>query len=650
MTSLSFNLMNQASNSAFQQIVNEMHHTELKCKSAARLFKLNVVSPRNFSKVYNFTTNFILNEAPLFPSVQSIYWGDQSGNFILSQKQSNGIMSEIIDRSKYPFTNKIIYADNQGKILRILSSTDLHYDPRERPWYHAAEKTKQTTWLGVYRDGISHLLGMSVATPVYDDQNKLLGIVSVNIRLDYLRHLVENIHLSEQSVLFIVTSNGNLLAYPGLVQYKNKILKDIYTLTSAPWVSKSFDIYKKTGKPEFKFEYNHNIYLATYRPASHYGSYDWLIGAIVPVNDLIGPLRKTQIITALVSLGILIIGISLVSGLISAVVRPLRKITDEIEKIQHFDLTETPPIHSRIKEISSMANALYAMKNGLRSFQKYVPSALVRQLVESGEDARIGGVTKTIAILFSDISNFTTITEQTEPKLLTRHLCDYFDELSTQIIAARGTIDKYIGDAIMAFWGAPLPEEQSAQQAAIAAINCVKRLRELNTQWALEGKPVLLTRIGLHLGDAIVGNLGSSERLNYTAIGDSINITSRLENINKLYGTQIIISETVYHAVKNKFITRMLDRVTLKGKSKPHYIYELIADDRDQLTYDLDSYTQLFSKGFNAYQATAWNEAIYYFSECLKIYPSDSVAPLFINRCRKFKLNRVSEQWDGIWP
>src|SRR5262249_16466960 len=159
-------------------------------------------------------------------------------------------------------------------------------------------------------------------------------------------------------------------------------------------------------------------------------------------------------------------------------------------------------------EISYIATALYLMKKGLRSFQKYVPAVLVRQLIESGEDARIGGIKKPIAILFSDIMNFTSITEKTNPELLTQYLCEYFDELSRIILFQRGTIDKYIGDAIMAFWGAPMPEEEPCQKAAKAALLCFKRLNELNLKWESEGRPVFNTRVGIHLGDAIVGNLG----------------------------------------------------------------------------------------------------------------------------------------------
>jgi len=211
---------------------------------------------------------------------------------------------------------------------------------------------------------------------------------------------------------------------------------------------------------------------------------------------------------------------------------------------------------------------------------------------------------KTIAILFSDIKNFTSIAEEMDPDQLTHLICEYFDELSKIIISNKGTIDKFIGDSIMAFWGAPLSEEKPCFHAAKSALISLHYLEILNAKWQSEGKPKLLTRFGIHIGEAIVGNIGSAERLNYTAVGDAINIASRLENINKIYGTKIIVSEDVYQFIKDQFVLRMLDHVTLKGKAKVSYIYELIAEDVNQIPYDIHAYSTQFSKGFAFYQKT----------------------------------------------
>ena len=168
---------------------------------------------------------------------------------------------------------------------------------------------------------------------------------------------------------------------------------------------------------------------------------------------------------------------------------------------------------------------------------------------------------------------------------------------------------------------------------------CKQRLIELNAKWELEGKPVFYTRIGIHEGMAIVGNLGSPERLNYTVIGDVINIASRLEGLNKVYHTQIIVGDTVYQNIKNQFVLRMLDCVAPKGKATHDFIYELIAMDRKEVLFDIDKYNMLFAKGFAEYKRQSWDQAIEYFNQCLQVYPQDFVASIFITRCQQFKLS-----------
>ena len=390
-------------------------------------------------------------------------------------------------------------------------------------------------------------------------------------------------------------------------------------------------------------------YLASYSALPYFGNQQWLIGAVVPTADFTDDLWRAHIVTMLISLGILLSGVILVSLLISRVVRPLKKITREIRHIKNFHLEENKHIVSHIKEINYIGDALHSMKKGLRTFQRYVPAALVRQLIETGEDARLGGIKVPLAILFSDIKNFTAIAEEVDPDELTPHLCEYFDELSHIIVLNNGTIDKYIGDAIMAFWGAPSTIDDPCIYAAKAALRCIKRSAELNAHWSQTDKPIFYTRMGIHLGDAIVGNIGSAERLSYTAIGDATNTASRLENINKLYGTQIIVSESVYQEIKNYFVLRHVDLVSVKGKHEISNLYELIAETRAEVPYDLENYTQLFDQGFRAYQHSKWDEAIRLFKECLKINHKDTLALVFIQRCEKFKITPPDTAWDGIW-
>ncbi len=650
MERLSISLMQQASITAFTKIHNQIKNAETKSYSIAQLIKLSVIDLNNSSEIVSYTTNFMENEMNLFSSIRSISWGDTHGDFIITERRrDNKIYTEIINREKRPFFHKVFMHDKMGKMIELKNLTDFSYDPRTRPWYSAAVAAKKPVWQGVYIFQLAGTQGTSVSTPVFNEDGSLAGVVNLQIRLDNLTRLVENTEVSPNSLVFIVSTEGKIIAFPHLTLYNRTEHFYMRDLTSAPWVTQSFAQYTKTHNSAFVFKYNNKEYLATYQILAKFGNDQWMIGIVAPAEDFISDLNNTQFITLMINLLILLTGIILVSILTTRLVRPLKKITAEINRIKHFDLQNGTHITSRIKEINYIADALYSMKNGLRIFQRYVPSKLVQQLIETGEDARIGGIKIPLAILFSDIKDFTTIAEEMDPDELTPHICHYFDELSRIIALNNGTIDKYIGDAIMAFWGAPQPLDEPAAYAAKAALRCIARSNQINQQWKTEGKPILYTRIGIHLGEAIVGNLGSSERINYTAVGDATNIASRLEGINKIYGTQIIVSDAMYQQINNQFVLRMIDCVTVKGKHESHIIYELIAETRSEVLYDLEKYMAEFSAGFTAYKNQHWDEAISHFKICLKIYSDDTVAPVFIHRCEHFKRTPPEQGWNGVW-
>ena len=649
MMSTSFDLMQEASSAAFQQVTEDMETAEARSAGTARLMQLNVIDVHNLDEVVAYTTDLILREAIISPSIESIYWADENGTFVMAERAANGtITSEIINRLQSPTTSKLIYRDTTGHIIKIIAAYDLNYDPRSRPWYLAGKLLKRTAWLPIYRYQRSGFLGTSVITPVFHADGKLHGIVNLNIRLDYLRRQVENIKLSAHGIAYIVTSDGDIVAFPKIIQDRNLALLKINSLPY-PWIAQTFEHYKKHHLPKFVLKYQGKNYLAIYKPLLQFGSHEWFIGTVAPEDDFTGELRKTYMITMLFALTMLVVSIIVVSTLITYAIKPLKTITREIEKIKNFELEGNPLVQSHITEVVSIAQAINSMKQGLRAFKKYVPATLVRQLIQVGEAAQAGGEKKSLAILFSDIRDFATIAEQVPPDQLMQHICDYFNELSQLIVTHHGTIDKYIGDAIMAFWGAPLPVTEPAQHAAKAALQCVKRLQILNAQWQQAGKPILFTRFGLHVGDAIVGNLGSSERLNYTAIGDATNMASRLESTNKLYGTQVIVSDTIYTAIKDSFILRMLDYVTLKGKTGAIRIYELIAEQHEQTSYDVSAYNACFAEAFAAYQLLQWDDAMRHFTRCSEIYPGDTVAPIFVKRCDYLKVNPPPVDWLGIW-
>lgn len=275
----------------------------------------------------------------------------------------------------------------------------------------------------------------------------------------------------------------------------------------------------------------------------------------------------------------------------------------------------------------------------------------------AGEEVQLGGKQKQITLLFSDIKSFTSIAEHYAPDDLVFQLSEYFEDLSKVVLDNQGTIDKYIGDAIMAFWGAPESDENQAHNACMTALIMQQKLSGLNKYWQNNGGAEFLTRIGLHMGHAVVGNIGSSERMNYTAIGDNVNLAARLEAANKIYRTSILVSEHVVHAIDSDFVVRPIDIIAVKGKNKSVRIYELMGRVGDeyirQPSSDVVAFVKDFAKAFDVYLQKDFDGALKRFETLQKDYnifsgTNDFVTDLYIKRCQSLKGTDLPDDWDGV--
>ncbi len=281
-----------------------------------------------------------------------------------------------------------------------------------------------------------------------------------------------------------------------------------------------------------------------------------------------------------------------------------------------------------------------------KSFQYYLSEEVVEQIVQNPEKLKLGGELKKVTILFSDIRGFTAISETLSPKELMEKLNVYLTAMTDIITGRRGLVDKYIGDAVMAFWGAPLDNNMQGEHAAFAAIDQMRKLEELNKKWEADGLPRFDIGIGLSTGNVVVGNMGSEKRFNYTIIGDEVNFASRLEGLNKTYGTSCIISESTKKEIEKNpsFKIRELDLVTVKGKKEPKLIFELITKEVDQ---PLEKILSLFSEGRAFYMSQNWPKAIECFESALSI-GKDGPSRLFLERCKELLKNPPSN-WNGIY-
>lgn len=282
-------------------------------------------------------------------------------------------------------------------------------------------------------------------------------------------------------------------------------------------------------------------------------------------------------------------------------------------------------------------------------FSQYLSGAVVEQLISDPSKLKLGGEKKELTVLFSDIAEFSTFSESQKPEDLIHFLNDYLTEMTGEVFINKGTLDKYLGDSVMAFWGAPLEIEEHSYYACKTAISMQKKLKSLQGKWGKNNQDLFFTRIGINTGDVIVGNIGGEQRFDYTVIGDNVNLASRLEGVNKMYGTKIIISESTYEKVKVSFICRELDSIRVKGRMKPLKIYELI--DIADATIDKSWFNVIesFEEGLNYYRNRDFDKAITDFKRILLFAPNDIPSKLFIERCEFFLTNPPTNNWDGVF-
>jgi adenylate cyclase len=281
-------------------------------------------------------------------------------------------------------------------------------------------------------------------------------------------------------------------------------------------------------------------------------------------------------------------------------------------------------------------------------FAQYMSEAVINHLLQHPEKLKLGGERRRVTLFFSDLAGFTSLSEHLAPETVVGLLNDYLSRMTEIILEEEGTVDKFEGDAIMAFWGAPLDQEDQAVRACRAALRQAAALGDLNGELARQGLPELKVRIGLHTGEAIVGNLGSQKRFDYTVIGDTVNLASRLEGLNKFYSTNIMASEAVAADCTGAIEFRELDLVAVKGREAPVRVFEVLAL-KGELTPAQAAVRQDFAPGLELYRRARFEEAAARFSHALKHSPGDGPSRVLLSRCRNFQAHPPLPDWDTVF-
>ncbi len=303
-------------------------------------------------------------------------------------------------------------------------------------------------------------------------------------------------------------------------------------------------------------------------------------------------------------------------------------------------------------EIGEMGRAINAMISGLRqrnllkeTFSRYTAPSVVEEVLKRG-GVQLGGVKSVATIFFSDLAGFTTLAEQTEPEALVGLLNEYFDAMTKVILGSEGTLDKYIGDAILAFWGHPIAHDDDAARSCRAALEQFEGLHKLCDKWEKEGRPRIDMRIGIETGEVIVGDVGSELKLNYTVLGDTVNFASRLEAVNKIYGTHILIGETTRKLAGDAIEAREIDLLAVVGKTRPVRVYELLGM-AGAVSEPRRQGFALYEAGLRAYRARCWDEAEAHLKLAQEALGLDKASQVLLSRIEKCRISPPPLEWNG---
>jgi adenylate cyclase len=296
-----------------------------------------------------------------------------------------------------------------------------------------------------------------------------------------------------------------------------------------------------------------------------------------PLDELLGPAYDMLFQGLAIAAGVVvlvIIGALVLAGMIT---RSLNRLTESVQRLQALDFQSEIDVPSRVHEIYTLSGAMKQAREAIFTFALYVPKELVRKGIESGEFATRTATRHEVTAIFTDIYDFTAISERNSPEAVVTMLSDYFDILNRTVNAHNGTIVQFLGDSIFAMWNAPVPDDHHAENACRAALAMRDALAEFNADQRRKGLPEFRTRFGLHTGDAVVGSVGAVDRLQYTAMGDTINVASRLEGMNKEHGTTILASRAVYEHCHDTILFRPLGEAHAKGRKEEIELYEVVS-------------------------------------------------------------------------
>jgi adenylate cyclase len=528
------------------------------------------------------------------PKIVSVYVGLNDGSF----RQARRIDPKVPIFDKLPpagaeFAYRWVeQRDGSGRIDRYvffdangqgLGSVEgpTAYDPRNRMWYR---DTVDTGGLYITDPDVFAalgLIGFTVAQPFSRD-GEVRGVVAADITLAGLSEYIAEHRVSPNTLSYVLDQQGRVLAASDLsktyVANKGKVeLRHISALDNElPAIA--YGAHPRNGGASlYSFTFGGREYFGSLSTMPDNFGKRWQFFIVTPVSDFTGVFdhnNRLLLAVGLIATALALAIIYILSGLVSA---PLERLAAKVSRIQEMDgEASLPIIRSKVREIDVLARAIDTLDNAVKSFAAFVPVGLVKELLATDEKTQLGGHSRFLTILFSDLEDFSSLSERIPTQVLLKRVSRHLELVTHSINREHGTIDKFMGDGVMAFWGAPALLEDHAYRACVAALRIQRGMEALNAEWKAEGAEPMRVRIGIHCDAVLVGNLGSRERMSYTVLGDGVNVAARLEGINKEFRTTICISHSAFKEAGEHLCVRPIDEVAVKGRRALVPIYEVL--------------------------------------------------------------------------
>jgi adenylate cyclase len=633
-----FNLLSLALSREVSRILNPADRI---LPELSQLTSLGLIRPEDPDQLGMFLAERLRQEE----SVSWLSFSDAgTGAFTGAWRNNDGAI--VVNRSNPAIANgnpQEYILNQDGSRSPLPSRDNSAYDPRTRSWFQMAIASPGTiVWTPPYNlndgtKGIGACLGVVA-------RGKIAGVFTADFSTSEIDVFLNRLIQDRKLMLFVDTISGDSLGVAAesslpqdaLVEYARKL----YTTDQPQFASGHVAIRS--------FQLDGDSYVSLITPFTLKSGLTFLTGVVGSESEFLGSAQNNLALTAIIGLVALAAGTLLAIWLSHQLATPLTELSRDLERVGKFELTNAPPPNSGVREIAIVSDSFDRMKAGLRSFAKYVPSDVVRELILQKQDAARGGALRRLTLFFSDVAGFTKTSENLSPTEVFTELGDYF-ELVTDTLVERfgGTLDKFVGDGIVAFFNAPVAIQRHAEVACQAALEIVTKLYEREADRE-RGRPAFRTRIGLHTGEVLVGNIGTRHRLSYSVIGDAVNLTSRLEGLNKVYGTSILVSRDTKDEAGDSFEWRYIDRVAVLGRTRSTDLFELLGY-REAVPSQRLQVRNEYEAGLNRYFTRDFAGAVTRFAAALGIDPHDKASAVLLARCNEFALHPLPELWSGVY-